>query len=313
MLHAASRDAPGAPGVYFFLGERTELLYVGKAGHLRKRLQQHALTKPIDGYLNPRYELVREVRWVVLDSEDDAAGLEADLIVALRPPFNAGGRLFDEPAQSHGGRWTYVVVTKHDVTRRHRFELTPRPREGAGSTYGCFPHLGRGVGFRPAVACSDGYVALLRMLWLASDAEGPVPRRISRSAPDSFETVVEPRFQRSLHALFTGVSAGLITELGGATQHRDAYLRSAVARDGSAALAFFDAGPRAIRRLRLRHKFPSRLVTREQFEAALTDEVEAAIGPFVVPARAQTGRSRDGELDGAYGSSAALMSGPEDP
>jgi hypothetical protein len=48
------------------------------------------------------------------------------------------------------------------------------------------------VSSRPAIACSDGYTAFLRLLWAASGVPGHVPSRVSRSAPDRFETDVDP-------------------------------------------------------------------------------------------------------------------------
>ena len=46
VLADAAAVAPTTPGVYLFLGPARELLYVGKAGNLRRRLQQHAKAEP---------------------------------------------------------------------------------------------------------------------------------------------------------------------------------------------------------------------------------------------------------------------------
>jgi excinuclease UvrABC nuclease subunit len=111
-LSAAASDAPNVSGVYFMLGADTELLYVGKASNLRGRIRQHATAKPGVGELRRAilYQQVSEVRWVVLPDEPAAATHEADLIVALRPAFNA--------SHTNEGRWNYIVVEHPD--RDHR-------------------------------------------------------------------------------------------------------------------------------------------------------------------------------------------------
>ena len=81
------------------------------------------------------YKRAVEVRWEILPDEEAAAVREADLIIALRPPFNA--------SISNEGRWNYIVVSWPSGKGLTRFELSTQPQ--GGRVYGCFPHLGRGV------------------------------------------------------------------------------------------------------------------------------------------------------------------------
>ena len=178
-LAAAAVHAPRGAGVYFFLADDRELLYVGKAGDLRARLTQHASAKP-----GPReirrallYERVADVYWEELVDETTAAAREADLIVSLRPPFNA----------SHvaEGRWNFIVVTEaHQEALR--FELTEAAQ--VRGAYGCFPHLGRGLARRlrlPAATatrrCCDccGLPRMIRRAAIraASPARHPIASR----------------------------------------------------------------------------------------------------------------------------------------
>src|SRR5436305_15043289 len=83
-LVAAAATAPNSPGVYFFLDRRNTLLYIGMAKDLRRRLHQHA-NAPRDSL----YRRISGVRWEELPDEDAAAAREADLIVALPPPYHA--------------------------------------------------------------------------------------------------------------------------------------------------------------------------------------------------------------------------------
>jgi hypothetical protein len=279
VVAAAAAQAPPGPGVYFFLGDDLTLLYVGKAGDLRQRLYQHA--RPADGRrLDTLYGAVREIRWEPLPDEPAAAAREADLIVALRPAFNA--------AVVGDARWAYVVVESALSGDGVTLTVTPQPGRD-GRRYGCFPHLGRGVSTRPGIACSEGYAALARLLWAAGGPGGErdaVPAAIAGpSPPDRLVVDVPAPQRRGLHDLLSGNKDRLVpTLLAGAAARRSPVLLPALQRDAAAALAFYDAGPRALRELRRRHSLPAGPVDRATIEAALAAEVRAAIGDFRLPA-----------------------------
>lgn len=266
----AASKAPHAPGVYFFLAPDGELLYVGKAGNLRKRLQQHALAKG-ETPRNQKYVRVDEVRWVVLPDEDAAAAYEADVIVALCPPFNA---FADE------GRWAYVVVERSGLDLCFDVTPSPGPLGGSRRAYGCFPHLGRGVSLRPAVACSDGYTAFLRLLWAASGDGRHVPARLTRSAPAAWTTTADPSLDAPLHAFLSGVSARVLDTLALAIPDRPDFMRPALQRDVQAAHAFFRAGPQAVRRLRLSGGGPPGPMSRHVIEELIRARVRDGIAAF---------------------------------
>ncbi|MBM3215426.1 hypothetical protein FJZ36_10980 [Candidatus Poribacteria bacterium] len=78
---------PDSPGVYFF-HDRTELLYIGKAKRLRRRVLQYTSSSR-----KPRriHELVRRTNRVEVErlgSELEALLLESRLIKELQPPYN---------------------------------------------------------------------------------------------------------------------------------------------------------------------------------------------------------------------------------
>jgi len=274
-LADAAAAAPTVPGVYLFFGSGRSLVYVGKASNLRRRLAQHA--RPRGGRLAAVYPLVTEVGWEELPDEDAAAAREADLILALRPAFNAS--LADD------GRWTYVhVATGPEATR---FTLSREVRAEAGRSYGCFPYLGVGVLSRPAAACGDGYTALLRLLWAAGPAPpgSRIPGAVRGSSPPAvFEVPVAPSLRARLHSFLTGTSDRLLDELDPLFAMRDAYLQPGLRRDRLAAAGFFRYGPRAIRELRLRHGLRWRPLSQQEFEQLIRSEVEQAVGPFSVTA-----------------------------
>ena len=285
MLAAAIERAPRAPGIYCFLGADEELLYVGKAADIAARLRQHV--RPGSGAAGVRgallYERVRAVRFAVFADEPAAAAFEADVIVALRPRFNASHR--------DDGRWTYVVVAP--IARepdRLRFTLSTVIEAAPARAYGCFPHLGKGVSSPPGRACRDGYPALLRLLWLASAPVGAsTPARITRGAPDRFEVAVAEALRAPLHAFLSGtrdaITGTLVqqavarrSELGAAASER------VLARDRALANDFFEHGPQALRRLRLRRGAAAAPLARAAIERFVSAELADAIGPFARPA-----------------------------
>ncbi|WGF90674.1 excinuclease ABC subunit UvrC [Marinivivus vitaminiproducens] len=79
---------PHEPGVYRFLDARGEVLYVGKANSLRKRVAAYAKVEALSGRLKRMVALVRGLEVVTTSSEVEALLLEANLIKRYRPPFN---------------------------------------------------------------------------------------------------------------------------------------------------------------------------------------------------------------------------------
>jgi hypothetical protein len=124
-------------GVYYLMGRGRELLYVGKAIDLDRRLADHARDSRWWGD-------VVDVRWEVMPDARAALAREADVIVALQPPRNRSGK-----AEQY---FSFVSVRAKGLDF------------GRDGEYGCFPHLGRGAGLEPGRHCIDGYKALDRVV-----------------------------------------------------------------------------------------------------------------------------------------------------
>ena len=276
MFAAAASESPPEPGAYLFLGQGDEVLYVGKATNLRSRLRQHANVGPPTSQLHQRYELVRRVVWEVTDDEEAAAWREADLIFALRPPFNADPGLRSRDPLGGVARCPFLVVTE-GRDRALRFRLDPDPST-AGTIYGCFPHLGKGVASQLGIACSDGYTALLRLLWAASGEDGHVSASITKSAPAAFEVRVTDELRGALHRLLSGVSPKVVDALAVAAGTRPAFMQPALARDRDASLRFYAAGPRLVRGRRLRHGIKTTPVAADTYRRLVLDEVISIVG-----------------------------------
>jgi predicted GIY-YIG superfamily endonuclease len=251
-----AEGAPTSAGVYFFVSAERELLYVGKAGNLRVRLAQHAQG---GGRLVGMYERAAEVRWEVLADEPAAVRREADLLVALQPAYNA--------ASSVGG-WSDVAVDGDRL--RCGTDL-----DGAG--YGVFAHLG------PSSEVTEGYVALLRLLW-ATSSDGPYPASLSRRGPPAdlaIPSLADDR-RRPLHDLLVGTRRRLLDDLAAADEADvDPVRRPSLRRDLDAAGRFFHHGTARLRDLRRRHGLGTGHVTQEQVRDALLSEVRHLLGADV--------------------------------
>ena len=79
---------PKQPGIYKYFDNKDELLYVGKAKHLRKRVSSY-FTKTFTSYKT--HELVQRIariEFTIVNSEQDAFLLENTLIKQFQPRFN---------------------------------------------------------------------------------------------------------------------------------------------------------------------------------------------------------------------------------
>lgn len=79
---------PDKPGIYQYLNEKGNIIYVGKAKNLKKRVSSY-FTKTQDN--NKTRMLVRaieDIRYIVVDTELDALLLENNLIKEYQPKYN---------------------------------------------------------------------------------------------------------------------------------------------------------------------------------------------------------------------------------
>lgn len=100
---------PKQPGCYKYYDEQNELLYVGKAKDLRKRVSSY-FNKNLDNYKTKRLvSLIYHIEYTVTDTEHDAFLLENSLIKHYQPRFNID--LKDDKT------YPYIVIKKEHFPR----------------------------------------------------------------------------------------------------------------------------------------------------------------------------------------------------
>jgi excinuclease ABC subunit C len=123
---------PLQPGIYKYFNDKQELLYVGKAKSLRKRVSSY-FNKTFTTYKT--HELVQRIHrieFTIVDSEQDAFLLENSLIKQYQPRFNIN--LKDDKTYPH------IVIKKEPFPRVF---LTRRKINDGSEYLGPFTSVGR--------------------------------------------------------------------------------------------------------------------------------------------------------------------------
>lgn len=106
------KKLPDAPGVYFFLGSKKEILYIGKATSLKHRVQSY-FAKDLRDKRSPLIEkLVAEAKTIdvtITDSVLEALILESNLIRTHKPRYNTISK--DDKSYNH------LIITNEEFPR----------------------------------------------------------------------------------------------------------------------------------------------------------------------------------------------------
>ncbi len=123
---------PIDPGIYKYFDEKEDLIYVGKAKSLRRRVSSY-FTKTFTTYKT--HELVQRIRrieFTIVNSEQDAFLLENSLIKQFQPRFNIN--LKDDKS------YPYIVIRNEPFPRVF---LTRRKLNDGSEYLGPFTSVGR--------------------------------------------------------------------------------------------------------------------------------------------------------------------------
>jgi excinuclease ABC subunit C len=227
-----ARLAPSAPGVYRMLDAAGEVLYVGKAKNIKKRIASYTRPTGHDTRIERVIASTAAVEFVTTATETEALLLEANLIKRLRPRFNV--LLRDDKS------FPYILITAdHWAPQilKHRGART-RP----GRYFGPFASvwavnrtitaLQRAFLLR---SCSDGFFESRTRPCLLHQI-----KRCSAPCTHEIEFADYAELVREVTAFLSGKSQAVRDELGAEMEKASAALdfeRAAITRDRLAALS----------------------------------------------------------------------------
>ena len=128
-LERRIRGAPAAPGVYLMKDRDGGVLYAGKAKNLRARVRSY-LARTDGRFMIPfLLSRVRDVAFIVTETEKEALILENTLIKEHRPRYNVNFR--DDKAYFH--------IRIDPAEAFPRFQLIRRPKRDGAKYFGPYP------------------------------------------------------------------------------------------------------------------------------------------------------------------------------
>ena len=227
-----ARHAPVSPGVYRMIDAGGEVLYVGKAKSIRKRIASYLRPTGHDARISRMIAATASLEFVSTRTETEALLLEANLIKRLRPRFNVLMR--DDKS------FPYILITadgRAPQILKHR-----GARSVPGDYFGPFASAG---------AVGRTITALQRAFLLRSCSDAVFDSRtrpcllhqIKRCSAPCTNEIAPPDYARLVgeaRAFLSGrsqaVKRGLAADMQQAAEALD-YERAAVYRDRLAALS----------------------------------------------------------------------------
>jgi excinuclease ABC subunit C len=230
------KNAPSSPGVYRMLDAKGDVLYVGKAKNIKKRVTAYARPTGLDSRIMRMVGATASMEFVSTATETEALLLEANLIKRLRPRFNV--LLRDDKS------FPYILITadhwapqilKHRGAHSHK-----------GSYYGPFASVW---------AVNRTINALQRAFLLRSCSDSFFEGRtrpcllhqIKRCSAPCTKEIEFPAYQglvREANAFLSGRSQAVKQQLAGEMDkaaQEEHFERAAIYRDRLAALSAVQA------------------------------------------------------------------------
>lgn len=243
---------PHEPGVYTMYGKKDEVLYVGKAKDLFKRVTSYRYSK--SKKVQSMIAQIDRIGFEICKTEMDAILLENLLIRSLRPPFNRANK---KPE-------TYYYISTKRRGNRREFRLSMRIPDDYSKIYGCFKGHGR---------VRKGLGALLKLLYLEQyniDSAHYLPSQLlGRLAPLRFATEIDKNTRAKLHEFLMGDSISLsekFEDLISKKVFRDKFTLKYFQNELEQLNIFYALGPNRNQQMKKELELESHLIKQEQLD-----------------------------------------------
>ncbi len=117
------------PGIYQMLDDKEQVIYVGKAKNLKKRIASYFRATGLTAKTQSMVRQIAHIRVITTRTESEALLLENDLIKNLNPKYNI---LFRDDKS-----YAYICLTKHQFPRLVFYRGKTNPQKG--QFFGPFP------------------------------------------------------------------------------------------------------------------------------------------------------------------------------
>jgi excinuclease ABC subunit C len=121
---------PERPGVYRMMNARGDVIYVGKAKNLKKRVKQY-FTKALDIKTQAMVSLINSIEVTITSSEVEALLLENNLIKKIKPKYNI--QFKDDKS------YPVIVITDGDDFPSINYHVGKINKKSKNTIYGPFP------------------------------------------------------------------------------------------------------------------------------------------------------------------------------
>lgn len=243
---------PHSAGVYTMYGNKDEVLYIGKAKDLFKRVTSYRYSK--SKKVQSMIAHVARIGFEVCKTEMDAILLENLLIRSLRPPFNHANK---KPE-------TYYYISTRRRGNKREFRLSMRILEGYSKTYGCFKSHGR---------VRKGLGALLRFLYLQEekiDSAHYLPSQLlGRLAPLRFVCDLNRESRKLVDEFLKGDSTILaenFEKMIHQTVFKDKFTKKYFLNELEQLKIFYAMGPERNRQIKKKLNLDSDLIKQEELD-----------------------------------------------
>lgn len=123
---------PEDPGVYLFLNNESQVIYVGKAKNLKKRVSSYFIQKDLGTKTTLLVSQIKKIKYIQVNSEIESLLLEANYIKKYNPKFNI--KLTD------GKSYPLIKITIKD--KYPKVLMARRIEEKKSIYFGPFPDIG---------------------------------------------------------------------------------------------------------------------------------------------------------------------------